>query len=587
MELNFNWRFDIKNLPGMVSIKKEAKELSKDITVGNTLFFQKHGVKSEREYKEKMMKEGHIMKHSAIGLNTWDDEVEGLHELYEDLFEKDGSYIDRYGACLDWVMGVPDHLKDRVQPGASLILKNDEEWAALGQVVPIQPHCGDHMLGSLNSVQNAMRAIKAGVTTVGNFAQYTSYEYPGMDLEEYRTVDLLKGVGIMAEFADQGTIIHSNLDDGDGAQYHDLANLVGYARLERYIVEDLMDARIGHCFGNLFSDPMVRIVFNSTMWKINKFKTPGTMIYGNTLGFSETNMPRNYGNISAYSMADALGQMICPTGHAITPIPTTEAVRVPTIQEIRETHNTVDRAIEAAADYLPYIDMEKIEAESDLLARCGNIYFERVINAFDDLGININHAGEVLAALKAVNTADLEVNFGVGQKEKDAMRGRIPVKPTAIVMEMNKQQADIEKNVQETLDEKPLNGINIVCAATDVHEFGKDISKSVVSKAGANVFDLGTNVAVEEIGDTIIETGSKALLISTYNGIAFTYAKQVVESLKEQGIEVPIVMGGRLNEIVEGEDAPVDVRDKIAELGVNVDNDIEKTVDYLISALHL
>ena len=584
MDLKFKWKFNIKDLPDMKTLNHEVDSIAKDVTIGKTLFMEKYGVSSEREYKEKMMKEHKVMKHSAVGLNSWQQEEEGVKRIYNELTES-GSYIDRYGLCLDWVMGVPEEYRSKMQAGSGLILRSEDEWARVGQVAPVQPHLGDHMIGSLNGLNNTKLGLKAGVTTIGNFSHYYTYEYPGLDMEEYRTVDMVKAIGLMARFSDQGTIIHSNLDDGFGAQFHDLANMVGYAKLERYVCEDLLGARVGHCFGNLFNDPMVRIIFNSAMTKINTYHTPGSMIYGNTIDFTY-NMPKNYANLTAYSMADAIGQMISPSGHAITPIPITEAIRVPAIDEIIEAHNTVDMAIESAKYYKDYIDIAKVESEADLLVACGNVFFERVLNGLDDQNVDITHAGEVLAALKAIGAAQLEANFGVGQKDKDAVGGRIPVRATSIVKEIDKQQDKIMSNITG-LDEKPLKGINVIVASTDVHQFGAEICKNVLEKAGANVFDLGTNVAVEELGDMVVETESKAVLISTYNGIAYSFGKEMTKEFKKMNIELPIVMGGRLNEIMEGSELPVDVADKLQGMGINVDNDIDKIVSYLVEALGL
>lgn len=584
MELKFKWKFDIKDLPDMGTLNHEIDKIEKNIEIGQTLFMKKHNVSSEREYKERMMKEKKIMKHSAVGLNSWQSTEEGVRRIYKEL-KASGSYIDRYGVCLDWVMGVPEEYRQKIQPGSGLILKNEEEWMRIGQVEAIQPHLGDHMIGSLNSLNNTMLGLKAGVTTIGNISHYYTYEYPGLDMEEYRTNDMVKAIGLMARLRDKGTIIHSNLDDGFGSQFHDLANLVGYAKLERYICEELLGARVGHCFGNLFNDPVVRIIFNSAMGKINTYHTPGSMIYGNTIDFT-FNMPKNYGALTSYAIADAVGQMICPSGHAITPIPITEAIRVPAIDEIIDAHNTVDMAIEAAKYYKDAVDIQKIESESDILAACGNIFFERVINGLDEKNIDINHPGEVLAALKAIGITQLETNFGVGRQEVKAMRGRIPVRPTSIVKEMNRRQADILNGISG-LSEQPLKGVNILVGSTDVHEFGKEIIKTVLVKAGAEVFDLGTNVAIEEIGDTAIETESKAVAISTYNGIAYSFGTELLKKFKELNIDLPVIMGGRLNEPMDGSDLPVDVTDKLKSMGINVDNDIDKIVGYLAETVRI
>lgn len=585
MKLSFKWRFNMKDLPDMDSLNGSIDAAAKKTEIGTTLFMRAQGVSSERAYKERMMNARKIMKHSAVGLNSWKAQEEGLAKIYTELTAS-GSYIDRYGACMDWVMGVPEEYRDKMQPGSGLILKNEDEWARLGQVVPVQPHLGDHMIGSLNSLENTVLGLKAGVTTIGNFSHYYTYEYPGLDMEKYRTEDTVKAIGLMGRLSDKGTIIHSNLDDGFGAQFHDLANLVGYARLERYICEDLLGARVGHCFGNLFNDPFVRIIFNSAMGKINTYNTPGTMIYGNTLDFSH-NMPKNHGVVTSYAMADVIGQMICPSGHAITPIPVTEAIRVPAVDEIIAAHHIVDQAIESAKYYKDYIDVQKIEYEAELLAACGNIFFERVLNGLDDQGVDITHPGEVLAALKAIGAAQLESCFGAGKQDEAAMRGRVPVRPTSIVKEIDRKQTKIIAGI-DCLDQKPLKEINVIVASTDVHEFGKEISKTVLTKAGAQVFDLGTNVVLEELADTAIETESKAVLISTYNGIAYSFGKALTEKLKALGLsEIPVIMGGRLNEPMEGSDLPVDVSDKLKEMGINVDNDIDKIVEYLVKTLNL
>jgi len=580
--MDFNWKFNIKDLPDMKFINNEIDSVCQSITIGKTLFMQKHGVSSEREYKEKMIREKKIMKHSAIGLNSWKSTEEGIKKIYTQLSES-GSYIDRYGVCLDWVMGVPEEYRSRIQAGSGLILRDANEWARLGQAEAVQPHLGDHMIGSLNSLNNTILGLSAGVTTIGNISHYFTYEYPGLDMEEYRTLDMLKAIGLMSRLKDKGTIIHSNLDDGFGAQFQDLANLTGYAMLERYICEELSGARMGHCFGNLFNDPIVRIVFNCTMEKINTYNTPGTMIYGNTIDFTY-NMPKNYGALTSYAIADTIGQMICPSGHAVTPIPITEAIRIPAVDEITDAHNTVDMAIEAAAYYKNCLDIQQIEAEAELLVSCGNVFFERVLNGLDEHGIDIRHPGEVLAALKALGAAQLESRFGAGRRSSNAMRGRIPVRATSIIKEIDRQQKMIINEISGLID-KPLKGIKAVVASTDVHEFGKEISKNVLASAGAEVFDLGTNVAAIELGDTIIETESNALLVSTHNGIAYSFAREMLKSFKELHINIPIIMGGILNESKDGSDLPVDVSGELKAMGINVDNNIDKTVAYLVKAL--
>lgn len=61
----------------------------------------------------------------------------------------------------------------------------------------------------------------------------------------------------------------------------------------------------------------------------------------------------------------------------------------------------------------------------------------------------------------------------------------------------------------------------------------------------------------------------------------------MTKEFQKMNIELPIVMGGRLNEPMEGSELPVDVADKLQTMGINVDNDIDKIVSYLVGALKL
>ncbi len=577
MDIKINRRFNEKELPDMKTIKADARKIASGITIGETLFMKKYGVKSEAEYKRQMMKKGKIMKHSVIGWNAWDVTEEGIKKVYNSLIEA-GSSIDRFGICCDWIMGVPEEYRDKFQAGGSLMFNSPEEWKRIGQVVPVNPHLGDHMIGSLNGVDNVKNGLSAGVTTIGNLAQYFTYEYPGLEMEDYRTTDYIKAMAVMGEFKDQGVAMHCNLDDGYGAQFHDVANLLGWAKLERYMAEELMGGRVAHCYGNLFSDSMLRVVFNRAISMIDKYHTPGTFVNGNTIDYSDS-MPRNYAVLSAYALADAACQYKYPTGYAVAPVPYTEAIRIPAPEEIVEGQLSMDLVIEKAPYYARYMDWEKINDDAELLVTGANMFFERVMNALDDLGVDTEHAGEIAAVLKAIGPEQLETNFGSGLRDKESMRGRVPIRPTSIVQTINHIRDEALSKI-DVSDKGPLDGIKVVVGSTDVHEFGKEVVRNVISKAGATVFDLGTTVSIPEVADTLVETGSSILCMSTYNGMAYGYARDLVESLDKAGLgDTHIIMGGRLNEPLDGSDVPIDCSDRLAKMGINVDNDVDTMVD--------
>jgi methylmalonyl-CoA mutase cobalamin-binding subunit len=544
---------------------------------------KKQGVQSEGEYKKRCIAEGKIMKHSHIGWNSWESTADGFHKIYETLTNM-GSSIDRFGVCLDWVMGVPKAMREKIAVGSGIVFESEKQWMAVGQVVPVQPHFGDHMIGSLNSFENTRLALSAGVTTIGNVSQYYSYEYPGLEYELERTADMVRALILMGKFSEIGTIVHSNLDDGFGSQFHDLANLTGWAILERYIVEELAGARMGHCFGNLFSDPILRIIFNGAMGKINKYATPGSMIYGNTIDF-DLDFAHCAGALASFSLADVIGQLKYPSGHAVTPIPVTEAARIPTAQEIIDANRTVDMMIEKAPLYSAFINWDLVDSEIDILVTCGRIFFERTLNALDDMHVDITHPGEVLAMLKCIRPEQLEIAFGVGRSCNTAMRRRVPVRPTNIIKTILDKKDNLIRNMVG-VEKKALEGIRVIVGCTDVHEFGKEICKAIINEAGGIVFDLGSTVSTEALVDAIYETEAKVVLISTFNGIALSYASEAVAAFQNSGLNVKLIMGGLLNENKDGSDLPVDVTRELTEMGVNCSNQMEYLIDYIQDANH-
>ena len=234
--------------------------------------------------------------------------------------------------------------------------------------------------------------------------------------------------------------------------------------------------------------------------------------------------------------------------------------------------------IEKARMYEPYMDWKRIEEERDLLVSQGKIFFERIMNALDDLGVDTEHAGEVFAAVKAIGARQLEDNFGVGEQDKAALGGRRPVRPTDIVKTLQEKQIQYFQGAGDIL--RALDGLRLIVGSTDIHEYGKDIAKSLCLTAGAEVFDLGTYVTAQEIVDNVLETECKAVFISTFNGVALSFAKEVLALLKDQGLDdVTLVLGGALNENMDGSMLAVDVTDELASMGVNVENDLNKTVE--------
>jgi hypothetical protein len=69
-----------ENLPNGLSIIEQGKRVSPDITIGTTLFFTENNVRSEIDFKQKMINERRITFNMQYGLANLEKSVEGRTE---------------------------------------------------------------------------------------------------------------------------------------------------------------------------------------------------------------------------------------------------------------------------------------------------------------------------------------------------------------------------------------------------------------------------------------------------------------------------------------------------------------------------
>ena len=156
----------------------EGRRLAETVTAGSCPFLTTYGVRSESEYKRRLMAEGQFMLHAQFGYRSFDKSRRAYSEIYEQLAAA-GYRVDRYGICLDWSMGYPAARRADMPRGTGMILETPEDLAALTQGAPVAPHFGDFVIGLPAAVENTEAALAAGATTIGNLGQYFTFRLPG------------------------------------------------------------------------------------------------------------------------------------------------------------------------------------------------------------------------------------------------------------------------------------------------------------------------------------------------------------------------------------------------------------------------
>jgi len=262
-----------------------------------------------------------------------------------------------------------------------------------------------------------------------------------------------------------------------------------------------------------------------------------------------------------------MAQLECPIGSAVLPLPVSEALRIPSAEEIAEAQSFGHR-IEAAARRLhPHVDFTPAYDLSAKLCRAGESVFNNAIEGLKEAGVDVRDPVQMLYVLKMLGAADFEALFGVGEAREDSLGGRQPVLPTDVFEMSQRVIRDYDHIFDNPRSRRLLKGRRFMLASTDVHAYAIMILHELLSRAGAEITNLGAEITPDQIARAAESCGPEAVLISTHNGMALEYAKRLKTELDRQKVDVPVVMGGILNQKMEDVALPVDVTANLKELG--------------------
>jgi methylmalonyl-CoA mutase cobalamin-binding subunit len=567
-------------LPDATELLAEGRRLARTVTVGSCPFLTAYGVRSESEYKRQRAAEGTIMLHAQFGYRSPAKSRRAYAEIYERLAEV-GYRVDRYGICLDWSMGYLAAHRADMPRGTGLILEEAEDFAALTQCAPVAPHFGDFCIGTPAAVENTAAALAAGATSIGNLGQYFTFRMPRWGDDIGTTAETVKSLALCAAQPVE-IMVHSNLDDGFAALFCDLACGIGAVLIERYIVEELIGGHVSYCYGHTFSEPLTRLAFQRALARVTE--TPGSMVYGNTTIFCGSEV-EDYANLASYLLVDIVAQRSLPTGHAINPVPVTEAMRIPEIDEIVDAHLFANRLVGRAEGFEALFDLEAAEGIADRLVEAGGRFKERVLSGLAEAGIDTASPFELLLAIRRVGAKRLEELFGPGEPEEDALRKRIPVVRATTVAALEAKGEELVAFLDQADQEALRRARFTACVTcTDVHEYGKILLEAVLRRLGFELVDAGVSADPDAVAEQARAAGADFIAVSTYNGVALDYLQALRQEMAQLGLYVPIFIGGKLNQIPEDSPSslPVDVTGQLRALGAVVCHRVEDMLEELL-----
>jgi methylmalonyl-CoA mutase cobalamin-binding subunit len=578
--LNRKQLFPEASLPRLEEIIDEAHSLG--TILGSCAFLDGFDVCCESDYKKQQVANDRIMLHGQIGYRSIAQSQRAFEEIHQRLADA-GHQIDRYGICLDWNMGYPAKDRTNYPTGTGLIFEHPEQIQALTAAAPVAPHFGDFVLGMPAALENTLAALQAGATSIGNLGQYFSFRLPNWHDDLKVTAQTVKAIALCVN-QPVDILIHSNLDDGFAALFQDLASALGAVLIEQYIVEDLLGGCVSHCYGHTYSEPLARLAFQRALAKVSR--QPGTMVYGNTTIYGD-DITKNFANLGAYLGVDILAQSTRPSGHAINPVPVTEALRIPSIIEVVEAHLYANQQIQRHSPLQVLQTTESADHLSLKIESAGKTFRDNVLSGLTDAGIDVTNAFEVLLAIRRIGARELELRFAPGQVDDAGVRQR--VYPASTITELNQQA----KKILATIDSTVVNTIagqhhRVCLATTDVHEYGKILLEGIFRETDIEVIDGGVCTDADKLIAIARRERATAIAISTYNGIALNYFRTLKQQLDSNGMgHLPVYIGGKLNQLIEDqqntEELPKDVTEELALLGAMPCTDAKQMIDDLFN----
>jgi methylmalonyl-CoA mutase cobalamin-binding subunit len=548
------------SLPDFNQLRHQAIDLATQVTIGRSAFLDKYEVQSELEYKQQSMRDNHIMYHAHIGMNDIESTAQSISRIHLELSTQ-GFRLDRAGYAIDRRMGLPAEYRSAAAAETGPMLTQEEDWHSLAQSAPIQPHLGDFMIGQPASVVNTIQALRIGCTTIGNLSQFFTFEAPGWGDTAVTAAQTYQAMALLGEFRSQGAMLHSYLEDGYGALFRNCSTVAAWAMLERYIVEELIGAKLTHCIGGLTQDPIKRSGWVLALQTIHRGEHVGSMIYGDTLSFGPE-FEKNRAVTAEYLLWDILAQLHAPSGHAVLPLPVTEAIRIPSADEIIEAQ-LFGRQVEASARRLyPHVDFSAAESFAETVCREGSEIFQNALTGLADMGVDTDNPLQMLYVLKKLGPHRFEQLFSEDIKTTESFSTDMVALAQGVIDEHRPMFSDVDFRSR-------VNGKRFVVASSDVHEHAAGALAQLLSETGAEVVYLGAEQNPSDLVAILREQPVDALLLSTHNGMALEYARQLKQLLDDDSLSLPVIIGGVLNQKVETHALPVPVIEELKALGMH------------------
>jgi methylmalonyl-CoA mutase cobalamin-binding subunit len=567
-----------KNFPDGRALVKEGKEIGNSFKIGRNKFLEKYGYKNYLEYRKDCVSKGKIVWQLLIGLSTLEEELDAIKKL-DEFSDRTGLDIRTVQSIPSMLVGLPPEYWESAPKPTSYLMKGEQDWLAHSNAAPIQIIWQDWHLSSPNNLETTINALKAGSARIGTFSQLI-WNYPGYYDEEKRFSDMVRSLGIIASKRDDYITVDSYPEDGMPGYFLDVVSWVGYMLVEHYIIEKLCGAKMSISFGGLLTEIQPRMAFAMAMHKLLGTDDEPILSYynGGTIEQWDHDINANFGIGVQEMLIEILVELKYKMHTAISPVAVTERLRVPTLQELFDIAAAGKRAEEKAREWLPLMNFTPLEELRDDLIEKGTRFYNNVMDGFKKAGVDIEDPLQMIVVLKRFNPVKFETSFHPSIEEKGVFT---PYHPTVLGRQTIGKCKDIIEDLMQQGFKSALKGKKIIAVSADGHSYGLMLVDEVLRELNASVVNGGVDMEPAAVLDLADEEGTRFIFISVHCGQVLDYCKQILELAKKRGRKYHIFVGGMLNAMLPGNTEPVDVTDKLLELGIYPSNDLASAVRFI------
>ena len=567
-----------QGFPDGKKLVQEGREMAKDIKWKKSRFLEEYGFDSHLQYRKRNLAEGKQTYQLLVGLSTLEEELDAIKEM--DAFHKrTGFEVRSLQSIPSSLVGLPPEYWEGAPKPTSYMMEKKEDWDAHTDAAPVDICWQDWHLASPNNLNTTKYALEAGSSRLGCFSTFI-WDYPGYSDEINRYSDMCRTMGILSAKKNEGLDCITYPEDGMPGFFMDVVSYMGYEMVEHWIIEELCDARMAFSFGGLLSEILPRMSFALALEKL--YGTPEhpfvTYYNGSTNEQWDHDIETNYGLGASEMLIESIINLKYNMPVVINPVSITEALRVPTLEELFNIVKCGIGVERKAKEWLEIIDFTKFEEMRDLLIEKGTEFYNNVMTGFKEAGVNINDPLEMIVTLKHFDPVRFEQEFSPSIQEYGSFH---PYVPTVLGRETMEKKEEIVDDLKSKGYENALKGKKVICASADGHSYGLLLIDQVWSEMNADVVNSGTYMEPSFVLDLADEEDADAICVSVHCGQILDYAKQLAAQEEKRGKKYKILLGGMLNAMVPGYTEPIDVSDMVEELGISATNDFEEQINYM------